>query len=120
MAHNNRGNALGGLGRHEEALASYDKAIELDSGYATAHYNRGSALHHSKSDRRGAASWNDKAVELDSGDAAAHYNRGNALYRLKRTEEACVAWKEAKRLAELSGDTRALEAASNNLAEFCK
>ena len=119
MAHNNRGGSLSALGRHAEALASYDKAIELDSGYAAAHNNRGNALGNLGRYDEALASC-DKAIELDSGYAAAHYNRGNALHRSKRTEEACVAWKEAKRLAELSGDRRVVELASHHLAEFCK
>ena len=119
VAHYNRGNALRGLGCHKDAVASYDKAIELDSGYAAAHNNRGNALSDLGRHTDAVASC-DKAIELDPGNAAAHNNRGNALYRLKWTEEACVAWKEAKRLAELSGDMGALEAASDHLAKFCK
>ena len=32
-AFSNRGNALRDLGRHEEALASYDRAIALEAGF---------------------------------------------------------------------------------------
>jgi tetratricopeptide (TPR) repeat protein len=36
----NRGTDLGKLGRYEEALKSYDKALELDPNYANAQKNR--------------------------------------------------------------------------------
>ena len=32
------------LGKYEEAITSYDKAIELKSDYADAHNNRGNVL----------------------------------------------------------------------------
>ena len=41
---NNRGNALKGLERIEEALAGYDRAIALKPDYALAHNNRGICL----------------------------------------------------------------------------
>ena len=37
--------ALRSLGRSEDALASYDKAIELRPDFAGAYYNRGNTLH---------------------------------------------------------------------------
>jgi|GEM_PF-4529823 len=43
-AWNNKGNALGNLGRNEEALKSYDKALEIDPKYALAWNNKGNAL----------------------------------------------------------------------------
>ncbi len=40
----NRGIALAALKRHDEALASYGKAIALNPGVAEAYNNRGNAL----------------------------------------------------------------------------
>ncbi len=40
----NRGNALNGLKRFPEALACYDRAIELDPRLAAAWYNKGDEL----------------------------------------------------------------------------
>jgi Ca-activated chloride channel family protein len=40
LAHYNRGNTLIRLGRSEEALAAYDRAIELDPDHADARFNR--------------------------------------------------------------------------------
>jgi Flp pilus assembly protein TadD len=41
---NNKGVALSVLGRHEDAIRCYHKAIEIESGYATAWKNKGMAL----------------------------------------------------------------------------
>ena len=43
-AYNNWGNALSGLGRYEEALEKYGKAIELKPDLAKAYYNWGYTL----------------------------------------------------------------------------
>jgi predicted O-linked N-acetylglucosamine transferase (SPINDLY family) len=43
-AHNNYANALHQLGRHDAALASYERVLELKPDYAEAHNNRGAAL----------------------------------------------------------------------------
>ncbi len=40
----NRGLDLQNLGRYEETLASYDRAIELQSDFFLAHLNRANAL----------------------------------------------------------------------------
>ena len=40
----NRGIALAGLERHEEAVAGFDAALAMSPGNAMAHYNRGIAL----------------------------------------------------------------------------
>ena len=41
MAYNNRGIAYGDLGKYEQAIRDYNKAIELDPQYANTYYNRG-------------------------------------------------------------------------------
>ena len=119
VAHSNRGSALYRWGRYEEAVASCNKAIELDPTIVSAYNNRGNALVESGRYEEALASY-DKAVELDPKFAAVHNNRGGVLHRRKRPEEACAAWKEAKRLAELSGNMEVAKAASSNLAMFCK
>jgi tetratricopeptide (TPR) repeat protein len=40
----NKGIALYGLGKYNEAIEYYDKSIEIDPNYALAWYNKGSAL----------------------------------------------------------------------------
>ena len=44
FAHNSHGRALVGLGRADQALASFDRAIALKLDFAEAHHNRGNAL----------------------------------------------------------------------------
>jgi hypothetical protein len=39
--HHNRGSVLYELGRHQEALESIERALELALGYAVAHNSRG-------------------------------------------------------------------------------
>ena len=119
VAHSNLGSVLHLSGRFDEALVSHDKAIELDPEYAAKHANRGGALNQKERYQEGLASC-DKAIELDPKLPAAHNNRGNSLHGLKRPQEACAAWKEAKRLAELSGDMEVMEIASGNLANLRK
>jgi Flp pilus assembly protein TadD len=41
---NNRGAALGSLGRNEEAITSYDKSIQIKPDHASAWNSRGAAL----------------------------------------------------------------------------
>ncbi len=43
-AWNNKGVALSALGRHEEAIRCFDKAIEIQPEYTTAWKNKGVAL----------------------------------------------------------------------------
>jgi tetratricopeptide (TPR) repeat protein len=81
----------------EEALADYDRAIELDPKYAEAHMNRGSALHKLGRVEEALAAY-DRAIELDPRDFKAHYNRGNALAAKGEVEAAIGAYGEAIRL----------------------
>ena len=86
-AHNNRGNALGDLGRHEEALADYTRAIELNPQHANAHYNRGNALGDLGRHEEALADYT-RVIELNPQHTNAHYNRGVTLDDLGRHEEA--------------------------------
>src|SRR5262249_30257536 len=62
-AHNNRGNALMKLNRHEEAIGSYDKAIALNPDFAEAYNDRANALMDLKHHEEAIASY-DKAIAL--------------------------------------------------------
>ena len=42
-AYYNRGNVQGALNQHEEAIADYDKALQIDPQLAAAYYNREAA-----------------------------------------------------------------------------
>ena len=52
VAYSNRGNAKGGLGRHEDAITDYDKAIQLEPDMAKAYSNRGIAKNRFGATRR--------------------------------------------------------------------
>lgn len=47
MAYNNKGYSLSNLGKYTEAIECYDKAIEIDSKYKIAYYNKIFALRNS-------------------------------------------------------------------------
>ncbi|MDP2600163.1 MAG: tetratricopeptide repeat protein [Deltaproteobacteria bacterium] len=87
----NRGAVLKKLGRDEEALAAYDKAIAIDPNYAYAHNNRGNVLEKLGRDQEALASF-DKALAIDLNEAFAHYNRGVVLCKLGRYEEALASF----------------------------
>ena len=71
----NRGNAKAELKRYSEAIADYDKAIELDPNFALAYMNRGKAKAELKQYSEAIADY-DKAIELDPNFALAYTNRG--------------------------------------------
>src|SRR5437867_4236260 len=70
---NNRGNALQDLTHYEEALASFDWALALESEYVDALNNRGNALCHLERLADGLASY-DSALALKPDYAGAHSN----------------------------------------------
>ncbi|MGB5595240.1 MAG: tetratricopeptide repeat protein, partial [Crocosphaera sp.] len=75
----NRGIALDDLGRYEEAIASYDKALEIKPDKDEAWNNRGVALYNLGRYEDAIASY-DKALEFKPDDHEAWNNRGIALY----------------------------------------
>jgi predicted O-linked N-acetylglucosamine transferase (SPINDLY family) len=90
----NRGNALQELGRHREAVDSYDRALTLQPGIASAFFNRGNALRALSQLDSALASY-DRALQLDSRFAEAHYGRGVTLRALRRNQEALAALERA-------------------------
>ena len=94
VAHNNRGVALKALGRLDEALASYDKALALRPDYAEAFNNRGVALKALGRLDEALASY-DKALAVRPDYAEAFFNRGVALQELKRFAEALASYDKA-------------------------
>jgi tetratricopeptide (TPR) repeat protein len=95
--HNNLGNALKHQGKYEEAIAHFNKALEINPGYAKAHNNLGTVL--------AAQGKTDEAIKhfgialyINPGYAAAHSNVGVALAGRDEIEKAIVHFKEALRL----------------------
>jgi len=89
-----KANALMSLDRVEDALASYDKAIERMPDYAEAHYNRGNALKRLERTEAALASY-DRAIAAKPDYAEAHGNRGVALDAVGRSEEAIESFDKA-------------------------
>jgi tetratricopeptide (TPR) repeat protein len=92
-----RGRALERQGRHAEALAAYDKALELQPDQLDIHQDRAVALGQlGRFDEARAAL--EKALQLRPDQAEIHRNRGVALRELGRLEEALAEYDEALRL----------------------
>src|SRR2546422_766311 len=72
---NNRGVALDGLGRHEDAIQAYTRALQRNPTYEIAAYNA--------------------ATAQDAHDGDAWTGLGDALYALERYEEAVEAYDRA-------------------------
>jgi tetratricopeptide (TPR) repeat protein len=96
----NLGLALKCLGRLDEALASYDRAVALDAGYAEAYNDRGIVLEALHRPADAVASY-DRAIALRPDYVDALYNRGNALKDLGRFEAAIANY---DRVLALQGD----------------
>ncbi|NCS08352.1 MAG: tetratricopeptide repeat protein, partial [Microcystis aeruginosa G13-07] len=79
---------------YEQAIASYDQALEIKPDYHYAWNNRGSALDDLGRYEEAIASW-DQALEIKPDLHEAWYNRGIALGNLGRYEEAIASWDQA-------------------------
>ncbi len=79
---------------YEEAIASFDKAIEFKPDDFNAWNNRGIALGNLNRYEEAIASY-DKAIELKPDDYKSLTNRGNALGNLNRYEEAIASYDKA-------------------------
>jgi predicted TPR repeat methyltransferase len=87
--------ALGQLGRHQEALASYEKVLALGVLPAGETWLRhGQTLQALDRPAQALASY-DRALAADPGLAQAWSNRGGILREMKRSEEAAEAFRQA-------------------------
>jgi len=84
---NNKGGSLAALGRHEEAVDCYEKALAIDPDDVITLSNKGVALSalglHNK-----AIVCYDRAVAIDPGSAMAWNNKGSSLIDLEQYEES--------------------------------
>jgi len=90
----NLGNGLRDVQRPADALASYQRAIELIPGFAGAHYSAGNAFSDLGRWIEALASY-DRALSLEPHYAEALQNRGNALLELGRLDEALASYTAA-------------------------
>jgi curved DNA-binding protein CbpA len=94
VAWNYKGRALYNLGRYDDAIMCYDKAIEIDPNNAVAWNYTGRAMYHlDKYDE--AIKCYDKAIGINPKDAEAWNNKGNALNSLGRYEESISSYDKA-------------------------
>jgi tetratricopeptide (TPR) repeat protein len=90
----NVGNGLYQIDRDEEALACFEKALELQSDFPLAWDLRGDALGCLNRHEEALASY-DQALELQPDFQIAWFDRGNALGHLGRYEEAIASYDKA-------------------------
>ena len=76
-----RGLAEYEAGRHEEAIAEYDKALKINPKFAEAYYNRG-LIKHELGDSKGAIADFDQAIKIDPQYVEAYTQRGLAKDKL--------------------------------------
>src|SRR5271165_4851418 len=94
LGHCNLGLALFQKGQVDDAIAQYEKAVEVFPNYVAAHYNLGNALLQ-KGELDKALAQYKRAVEIDPNDAEAHVNLGNALFQKEQLDEAVAQFQEA-------------------------
>ena len=94
---NGLGNVYGDLGRHDEALAAYRQALELDPKYAAPWYGLG-LVYRALGRHDEALAAHRKALELNP-QLAAPWNGLGVVYRaLGRNDEALAAYRKALEL----------------------
>lgn len=98
---NNKGGALRALGRHEEAIECFDKALAVDRQYAPAWSNKGAALR-ALGRHEHAIGCYEKALTIAPEYAAAWINKSNALAAIGRHDEALECFDKALKIAPLS------------------
>ena len=90
----NKGVSMSALGRKEEAVACYDRALEIDPRFANAWLGKGAALYELGRSEEAIACC-DRALEIDPRDPHTWGNKGNALSALGRKEEAIACFDRA-------------------------
>ena len=91
------GNALSDLGKFQEAIECYDKAIEINPDDAEAYYNKGNTLYN-LGEYQQAIECYDKAIEINPDGVEAYNNKGNTLYKLGEYQQAIECYNKAIKL----------------------
>jgi len=97
-AHNNLGIALVQNGAADEAIAHYQKALELDPAYRFAHYNIGAALLE-KGQVDDAIPHLRTLLKMDPNHPKAYYSLATALAKKGETDQAIAYYERALKLA---------------------
>ncbi len=97
-AYYSRGNTRSHLGKFQDAISDYDKAIELNPDFLEAYVNRGNAKIHLNNLQDAIIDY-DEAIRLNPKDAEAYNSRGAAKSELdKFLDDAISDFNEAIRL----------------------
>ena len=80
--------------QYEEALAAFERVIELDPTRASAYIDKGNALYKLRRYEEALEAFS-RALELDPGYVLAYTSKGDVLYTLKRYEEALASYNRA-------------------------
>jgi len=84
---NSKGASLNALGRHQEAINCYERALAIDPNHPTVWHNKGVALHFLHRHDEAIACY-DKALSVNADYANAWNNKGKLLRVLGRNDEA--------------------------------
>lgn len=98
---NNDGAKLSKLGKFEEAIECYDKAIEINPNFFLAWGNKGLALFNLKRYEEAMECF-DKIIDIEPRDFQGYENKGRALLNLKKNEEAIRCFDKAIELKPTS------------------
>jgi protein O-mannosyl-transferase len=109
MAELNLGEAVYKLGRTPEAIAHFERALQIDPNQAWVYSSMGAALLEIGRPNESLTVLQ-KAIELDPKSSDAHYNLGNTFLQMGRGSDAIAHYKRALELAP--DDTETM----NNLA----
>jgi tetratricopeptide (TPR) repeat protein len=82
-----KGVVLGSAKQHNDAIAAFDKTLELNPRFAEAYNNRGSAYSALGNYKQAIRDF-DKSIELNPQDASVYYNRGTAYSLLGDHQQA--------------------------------
>jgi tetratricopeptide (TPR) repeat protein len=93
-AHNNLGTTLEGLGRRDEAAASYRRALDIKPDFAEVWSNLGNTLKDLGRFDEAMASYR-RALEIEPDLAEVHYNLGNALQAMRKNDDAVASYRRA-------------------------
>jgi len=94
VAHSNLGNTLLQKGSVDEAIAHFQKSLEINPVNAEAHYNLGTALLQKERVDEAIAHYQE-ALQINPNYAKVYYNLGNALLQKGRVDEAIVYYQKS-------------------------
>jgi tetratricopeptide (TPR) repeat protein len=94
IVHNSLGYTLLQKGNVDEAIAHFQKAVQIKPGYVEAYYNAGNALLQ-KGNVDEAITYYQKALQIIPDYTKACYNLGNALLQKGNVDEAIVYYQKA-------------------------